>query len=125
LAANCRSASHDSSEEVDSSDKVGIFDPKLKVERAEKGDSWCVEEHSQEWLCHQDVSSPIGLEPSVVATLLRTNSLIGDLVDQNNPTPLFFVSVASKRLSVFISPLFATHTKAPVSVASKELSDGL
>jgi len=38
------------------------------------------------------------------------------------PPPLFFVSVASKGLTVSLSPLFATHTRVPGSVASKELA---
>src|SRR5713226_9410258 len=38
--------------------------------------------------------------------------------DRGDP-PLFFVSVASKGLTVSLSPLFATHTRVPASVASK------
>ncbi len=34
---------------------------------------------------------------------------------------MFFVSVASKRLRVYVSPLVATHTPQLVSVASKGL----
>jgi hypothetical protein len=47
------------------------------------------------------------------------------LVKQGTAHPLIFVSVASKRLSASINPLFATHTKVPVSVASKEVSEML
>src|ERR1700687_3050706 len=38
------------------------------------------------------------------------------------PTPLFFVSVAFKGLTVTLSSLFATHTRGPGSVASKRLA---
>src|SRR6266849_2718656 len=38
------------------------------------------------------------------------------------PTPMFFVSVASKRLRYCASPLFATHTRGSRSVASKGLT---
>jgi hypothetical protein len=39
--------------------------------------------------------------------LLRTGILIGFLANRN-PTPLFFVSIASKGLSHILSLLFAT-----------------
>src|SRR5258707_8570090 len=38
------------------------------------------------------------------------------------PTPLFFVSVASKGLTISLNPLDATHTRVPGSVASKGLA---
>src|SRR5467141_1007004 len=38
------------------------------------------------------------------------------------PTPLFFVSVACKGLTITLSSLFATHTRGPGSVASKRLA---
>src|SRR5260370_42387432 len=38
------------------------------------------------------------------------------------PTPLFFVSVAAKELTNSLSPLDATHTGVPASVASKGLA---
>src|SRR5260370_41480278 len=47
---------------------------------------------------------------------------VGCLVNHNAPpTPPFFVSVASKGVRCRASPLFATHTKGPISVASKGL----
>jgi hypothetical protein len=54
--------------------------------------------------------------------LLRTGILIGFLVNNNTPLPLFLVSVASKELSVSLSSLFATHTRVPGSVAPKGLT---
>jgi hypothetical protein len=50
-------------------------------------------------------------EPSVVVRrggLLRIGILIGFLVRHHDPTPLFFVSVASKEFSHTVSLLFAT-----------------
>ena len=44
------------------------------------------------------------------------------LVNHNQATPMFFVSVASKGLSNTVSLLFATHTcRGSISVASKRL----
>jgi hypothetical protein len=59
-------------------------------------------------------------ERSFVEMLLRAGILIGFLVNHNSP--LFFASVASKGLTISLSPLFATHTRVPGSVASKELA---
>ena len=51
---------------------------------------------------------------------LRTVILVGFLVNHNgDPTPLFFVSVASKGLRKTVSLLFATLARRPVSVAAK------
>ncbi len=49
--------------------------------------------------------------------------LIRFLVNNNTPYPLFFVSVASKGLNVYISPVFATLTRWSISVADKRLSE--
>src|SRR5260370_19565426 len=53
----------------------------------------------------------------------RTESLLGFLfsVSPPYPTPVFFVSVASKGLSQAVSLLFATLARRPISVASKGL----
>ena len=40
------------------------------------------------------------------------------------PTPVFFVSVASKEVSFSVSPLFATHTEGCISVADKGVRRG-
>jgi hypothetical protein len=40
----------------------------------------------------------------------------------SSPLPLLFVSVASKRLTIPLNPLFATHTRVRRSVASKGLA---
>ncbi len=54
--------------------------------------------------------------------LLRTDFLVGNLVNHNrDPSPLFFVSVASKGLSQSVSLLFATLAGRSISVASKGL----
>jgi hypothetical protein len=64
-------------------------------------------------------SLPVGcVERSFVAMLLRTDSLIGNLVNNKTPTPLFFVSADSKGVAdaFFVSadskrvitPVFAT-----------------
>ena len=65
-------------------------------------------------------------ERSFVTMLLRTDFLIGNLVNHNrDPSPLFFVNVASKGLSCTfscaVSLLFATLAGRSISVASKEL----
>jgi hypothetical protein len=39
------------------------------------------------------------------------------------PTPLFFVSVASKGFNISVSPVFATLTRRPISVADKRLME--
>jgi hypothetical protein len=36
---------------------------------------------------------------------------------------LFFVSVASKELNILVSPVFATLTRRPISVADKRLRE--
>jgi len=59
-----------------------------------------------------------GLVCSGVAEALGTQS--GKITPL--PTPLFFVSVASKGLKHCASLLFATHTRGPISVASKGLT---
>jgi hypothetical protein len=54
--------------------------------------------------------------------LLRTGILVGFPVNHNRePSPLFFVSVASKGLSQSISLLFATLAGRCISVAAKGL----
>ena len=55
--------------------------------------------------------------------LMRESRAESLQVEHETPHPLFFVSVASKRLRTSVSPLFATHTSVSVSVASKGLSD--
>ncbi len=50
----------------------------------------------------------------------RQESFLRFLVNNNwPPSPLFFVSVASKGLTILLSPLFATHTRVVGSVAFK------
>src|SRR6266478_1091388 len=44
-----------------------------------------------------------------------------ELVSHNTPSPLFFVSVAAKRLRDRVNPLFATPAKRSISVAAKGL----
>ena len=59
-------------------------------------------------------------ERSFVAILLGTDFLIGNLVNHNrDPYPVFFVNVASKRLSHAVSLLFAALTGRSINVAAK------
>ena len=52
----------------------------------------------------------------------RAAMFIGVLVSHNGePSPLFFVSVASKEFNNTVSLLFATHAGRSISVAGKEL----
>jgi len=48
-----------------------------------------------------------------------------DLVNNNHPSPLFFVSVDSKGVSVSISSLFSTLARESTSVDSKRLMDAI
>jgi hypothetical protein len=64
-------------------------------------------------------------ESSFVAMLFRTDFLIGNLVNHNTPHPLFFVSVATKGFSLFVSLLFAILMRSSISIASKGFSDDL
>jgi hypothetical protein len=50
---------------------------------------------------------------------LRTGILVGFLVNHNDRTPLFFVSVAYKGVRAFVSSLFSTLTEDSISVDSK------
>ena len=48
-----------------------------------------------------------------------------ELVNNNHPSPLFFVSVDSKGVSVSVSPLFSTLAREFTSVDSKRLTDAI
>ncbi len=68
---------------------------------------------------------PIGDQPHVlegflVAMLLQIEILPENLVNHNRTdSPVFFVSVASKGVSVSVSSLLSTLAEDPVSVDSK------
>src|SRR5713226_2272439 len=73
--------------------------------------------HSAEWK-----TSTAAALPGKIFGPGRARLPVGSLVNHNSPHPLFFVSVASKGLTISLSPLDATHTRVPGSVASKELA---
>jgi hypothetical protein len=60
-------------------------------------------------------------EPSTAAGRSGRTALIGCLVNHNcHPSPVFFISVASKGLNVYVSGLESTLAGISISVDSKE-----
>jgi hypothetical protein len=64
----------------------------------------------------------LGVEGDPSAPDVRSGQtpFVGCLVNHNTP-PLFFVSVASNGLNIFVSPVVATLTRRSISVADKGL----